>query len=710
MGTYFNHDPLLDCLLYVAKQSDIQCTPTSLVTGLPLVDGKLTPELTLRSCERLGRSARVVERALDRIPAEVLPCLLLLDNNQAVVLLPQNVEQQSLEVFTPGSEIQRLPKSELEKSYSGYAIFLSKQENQSSDTDRADGALSSTKNQTWFWSTLSLSWRIYRDVVVASLFINLFALAMPLFVMNVYDRVVPNSALATLWVLALGVILVAVFDFILRSLRVYFIELAGKKSDILLSSHIFGKLTGAQLSELPQSSGVYSNQLREFESVRSFITSAVIITVVDLPFCLLFLVVIAYIAGSLVWVPIILAPILLLYAWWTQRRLAKMVDQSLQAAANKNTALIEALAGMETLKCLGAEGRMQRRWETAVGALASWGLKSRVLSNRAANVASSCSQLASVAVVVCGVYAISEKQLSMGALVAAVLLVGRCLSPLAHLSNLLVQYQFAKSAFASISTIVHKVPERPSWRKFIQRDQLTGTIEFKQVSFFYPEEKVPALRDINLRIAAGEKVAFIGKLGSGKSTLQRLIAGLYQPSSGSVLLDGIDIAQIDPADIRHNLGMVPQDSYLFVGSIRENIAYHSTWIEDSAIERAAELAGVKLFTDPHPLGLERPVGERGAALSGGQRQAVCLARALVKPAPILLFDEPTSAMDSSSERLVVNNLTKFASDKTLLLTSHRSSLLSLVDRVVVLDDGRVVADGPRDFVIDSLKKGQLRAQ
>ena len=701
-------DPLLECLLFVAKKADIQCTPTSLVTGLPLINGKLSPELSLRCCQRLGRDAKVVERPLQQIPTEVLPCILLLNENQAVVLLSRDTENSTVKIFEPSGELKNLAVSELAKRYSGYAIFLSKQL-------LTDGSIPQArtteikKNNTWFWSTLSLSWRIYRDVLVASLFINLFALAMPLFVMNVYDRVVPNSALETLWVLALGVFLVVVFDFLLRSLRVYFIELAGKKSDILLSSHIFAKLIGAKLSELPGSSGLYANQLREFESVRSFITSTVIVSVVDLPFCLLFLVVIAYVAGNLVWVPIIVAPALLLYAWWVQRRLSTMVEQSLQSAASKNTTLIESLAGMETLKCLGAQGRAQRRWENAVGALAHWGLKSRLLSSSATNIASASAQMASVAVVVAGVYAISEKQLTMGALVASVLLVGRSLSPLVNLANLLVQYQYAKRAFASIADIVNKAPDRPEDRQFIHRDQFTGAIEFRNVSFFYPQEKVPALENINLRINPGEKVAFIGKLGSGKSSLQRLIAGLYPPSAGSILLDGMDIAQIDPADLRSNLGTVPQDSYLFVGNVRENIAYQSGSVEEAEVKRVAEIAGVTRFTSPHPMGMERQVGERGSALSGGQRQSVCLARALVNQPSILLLDEPTSSMDNSSEAMVINNLRKEAAGKTLLLVTHRSSLLSLVDRVVVLDEGRVVADGPRDFVVDSLKKGQLRA-
>jgi len=715
MDTPTSYDPLLSSLLFIAEQSGVKYSLNSLLAGLPLVNGKLNPELAVKVAERLGRRAKVVERKLRDIPQEVLPCILLLNDNQCALLLADDDGGRQLKRMDQSSSEQNMEVTDVElkdlsANYSGFAIFVSysHSKNNFQEAQNTELVKGSHKDQ-WFWQTLWLSKRIYRDVLLATFFINMFALAMPLFVMNVYDRVVPNEALESLWVLAIGVVLVTVFDFILRTLRVYFVEIAGKKSDILLSSHIFSRVVGADYTEHPRSSGIFSNQLREFESIRAFVTSAVVTSLVDLPFVLLFLIIIAYVGGGIVWVPLIAGPILLAYSWWVQRKLKASVLHSLDAAASKNATLIESVSGLETLKSVGAEGKALWLWESAVARLAHWGLKSRILSASAMNAAAFVTQFSSVAVVVIGVYAISERQLTLGALVASVLLVGRVMSPFANVANLLVQYQQAKFALESLSSIVNKKQERPESRRFIHHEKLKGKIEFKQVVFSYPDEKVPALKDLNFSITAGEKVAIVGRLGSGKSSLQRLILGLYRPTAGLVLVDDLDISQIDPAVLRNNMGFLPQDNFLFSGSIRENIAYGSLDVDDSRVVRVADIAGVSEFTRKHPLGLERQVGERGMALSGGQRQSICLARALLRDPPVLLLDEPSSSLDSVSELRLIENLKKFSDTKTLLLVTHRTSLLPLVDRIIVLDEGKVIADGPRDFVIESLKKGQLRA-
>jgi len=544
--------------------------------------------------------------------------------------------------------------------------------------------------------------------LLASLLINIFAVANPLFVMNVYDRVVPNDALETLWVLALGVLLVYGFDFVLKSLRSYFLEVAGKKSDILLSAFIMERVLGAKMSERAASVGAFASQLREFETVRSFITSSTVTAFVDLPFALLFVLVIAYVGGPLVWVPLAALPLILGYAFYIQRPLRFAVEQTYEAAAHKNAALIETLSSMETVKALGAEGRVQRQWERSTGHLARWGQRTRLLSSSAATVAGAVQQMCSVFVVVMGVYLIAEKELTMGALIACVMLSQRVLAPMAQVAGLMVNYQQTVTAYEGLEQVVAKQQERAEDQQFVQRPRLDGRLQFDNVSFSYPNEDIQSLDKVSFSIAPGERVGIIGRIGSGKTTLQKLMLGLYQPQQGTVMVDGLDIQQIDPADLRRNIGYVPQDVVLFFGSVKDNIVYGAPHVEDDQVLRAADIAGVTEFVNTHPQGFGRAVGERGEALSGGQRQSIAVARSLLNDPPMFIFDEPSTGMDNSSEERLKQKLSSATEGKTVVLVTHKTGLLSLVDRVIVLDRGRLIADGPKESVIEALRKGQLR--
>lgn len=698
-------DPLLECLLLLAKLEHKPCSATSLVAGLPLVDDKLTPELFVRAASRAGLAAKVVEREMAQLSNLVLPALLLLKNNRACVLLALNTDvgvARILEAETGGE--QQVALSTLAEEYSGYVIFSRPEHH---FDERTPGAKAKVEGH-WFWGTLKHSWRIYRDVLLASLLINIFALANPLFVMNVYDRVVPNEAIETLWVLAIGVLLVYGFDAVLKTLRGYFIEVAGKKSDVLLSSYIFERVMGGRLCDKPASVGAFASQLREFETVRNFITSSTMIAFVDLPFALLFIVVIAYVGGPLVWVPVLALPIIVGYGWLLQKPLQKAVEQTYQASAQKNATLIETLTSIETIKALGAEGRIQRVWEKSIGHLSVWGQRSRLLSNSASTAAGAVQQIAAVVVVIVGVYLIAEKELTMGALIACVMLTSRVLQPMGQLANLLVSFHQTKTALESLNDIVARDQERDSERHFIKRPAFKGGLSFDKVSFSYPNETQASLENISFTIKPGEKVGIVGRIGSGKSTLQKLILGLYRPQSGAVLFDGIDSEQIDPADFRSQIGYVAQDIVLFFGSIKDNIVYGAPHASDASVLRAADISGVSEFVNSHPQGLERQVGERGEALSGGQRQSVAMARALINDPPMYLFDEPSSGMDNSTEERLKTQLIAHTEDKTIVLITHKTSLLSLVDRILVLDRGRLIADGPKDSVLDALRKGQLR--
>lgn len=700
-------DPLLGALVLLAQAHDRPVAPEALVAGLPLQDGRLTVPLLLRAAERAGFSARAVRRSLPSIPSLVLPVILLLQDGQACVLTALDLERGRARILLPeaGGGQQEVALDTLAARYSGQAVFAK-------PAFRFDGRTPEVlqlPSRHWFWGVIGRSWRIYRDVLLASLLINLFALATPLFIMNIYDRVVPNNAVETLWVLAAGVTLVYVFDFIMRTLRSHFLDLAGKKADILLSAALFEKVLGIRMSARPASVGAFASHLGEFESLRNLVTSGAIVALIDIPFVVLFLLVIAYVGGPLVYVPLVAIPLILLGAFAVQGALRQAAEHTSRAAAQKQATLVESLVGLETVKALGAEGMVQSRLEQAVGHAAFWSMRSRRLSVWAVQNTTFIQQMVTVGLLAYGVHLIAEKALTSGALIAAVLLSGRVLAPMVQVSNLATHFYQAWAALKSLNSLMRLPEEREHERSYVQHP-VRGAIEFRDVSFTYPRQSSPSLRHVSFRIEPGERVGIIGRSGSGKSTLARLLLGLYQPEEGAVLLDGVDIKQIDPAELRRRVGLVPQDGVLFYGTVRENIVFGLPMVEDAAILRAAEMAGVAEFVDLHPLGYDMPVGERGEGLSGGQRQAVIIARALLRDPPVMVMDEPSNSMDVMSESRLVQRLREGLAARTFVLITHRSSLLALVDRLILLDDGRVVADGPREQVLDALKEGRIQVR
>jgi ATP-binding cassette subfamily C protein LapB len=535
----------------------------------------------------------------------------------------------------------------------------------------------------------------------------MFALVMPLFIMNVYDRVVPNNTIETLWVLAIGVGVVYVFDFVMRSLRGYFIDIAGKKIDVILSANIFEKVMGIRMEARPLSVGAFASSLQEFESFREFITSATITTLVDLPFLILFLMLIWWIGGMAAIPALVAVPLILLTSFLLQKPLAKVINETFRTSSQRQSTLIESLTGLETLKAIGAEGPMQRRWEQLIGHLGKLSLKARLLSAANVNAATFLQQLASVGVVIVGVYLISERELSVGALVACTMLTGRALAPLSQVAGLITRYHHARAALDGINRMMALPMEREQGKSFVHRADFKGTIEFKDVSFNYPEQPIAALQNISFRVAAGERVGVIGRIGSGKTTIEKLIMGLYQPTTGSVWIDGVDLQQIDPADLRRNIAYVPQDPMLFYGTVRNNIVFGAPYVDDRAMLNAAEIAGVTEFANRHPLGFDMPVGERGEGLSGGQRQSIAVARALLLDPVMMILDEPSNSLDNRSEENLKARLGQHLEGKTLLLVTHRASMLSLVNRLIVVDGGRIIADGPKEQVLEALSGGKL---
>ncbi|MGY5450608.1 type I secretion system permease/ATPase [Agarivorans sp. MS3-6] len=696
-------DPLLNSLVFLSKYYGKPFSARALSVGLPLEDGLLSPALLPRAALRAGMDASIVKKPIDNIPTLLLPCILLLKDGRSCVLVSR--DKDTIEVAWPElpDSHEHIPLAQLSPDYTGFCCYVRKRYR----FDARSPESLSNKQGHWFWNTLRRSAPIYRDALVASLFLNLFAIASPLFVMNVYDRVVPNSAIDTLWVLTVGMALVLVFDFALKQMRGYTLDLAAKKSDILLSARIFEKLLNIKAEVRPPSVGAFAKNVQEFDSIREFITSSTIAALVDVPFSLLFLAVIAMVAGPLALVPAGAAVLMLLYSFYIKRKMHQEVELGSRFASQKNAHLIESLNGIESLKLAGAESQFQHKWEELVGNIATWNMAIRKLATSVGNVNAFVSQSTTVLLVVVGVFQISQGNLSMGGLVAAVMLTGRALVPFSQVSLLATRYNQAQSALENLEDIM-QLPDE-NLERYMHRSHFDGAISFSDVTFSYPGSDQQVLKQVSFSIKAKEKVAIIGKIGAGKTSVEKLLLSFYVPQEGAIRLDGVDLKQISPADVRQKLGCLPQDINLFFGSIRDNITLGVPHIEDELIFRAAELAGVTQFTDLDPEGLDRQVGERGQYLSGGQRQAVALARALLFNPPVLVLDEPTSSMDAFSENLVKTRLKQVAEDKTFILITHKMSMLDLVDRIIVLERGRVVADGTKADVLELLRTGKVRA-
>lgn len=696
-------DPLLDCLIQLAKLHGRSVSRTSLSSGLPLVHNRLTVELFTRAADRADLASRILRKPLDEISALQLPLVLLLNEQRACVLVAKEDGGKKYKLLLPetGMGEKVVSGEELEKLYAGYGIFVRpryRMERPSLED------LSPVSTKDWFWGTLFKSWRIYRDVFVASFLINVFGLATPFFVLTVYDRVIPNSAFETLWVLAIGISVIYVFAVLMRGLRGYFVDEAGKKANLEISSVLFQKVLGLRMEARPQSIGSFTKNLQEFESVRDFITSFSITALIDLPFMALGLLVIWYIGGSIVVVHLVAILLLSLYAFLIQAPLQKAVENSLQASAQKNAILVEGLSGLETIKMLGAESQIQRAWEEAVSYIAKWSARSRLLSSSVNHFSFFVQNIVVVAVVIGGVYMISKGNLSMGGLIALVILSRQAIGPMAQAVNLATRFHRAKAALKTLNAIMELPVERPAGKTFLHRTGFRGDIELKNLTFSFPGQTIKVLNNISLKVSAGEKVGIIGPVGSGKTTLGKLILGLYEPSSGMISMDGTDIRQIDPAEARRFIGYVPQDITLFRGTIRDNITMGTHDVDDNLVLHAAEIAGVDEFVKKHSMGFDIEVAEFGRGLSGGQRQSVALARAVLLDPPILILDEPTSNMDNRTEVRLRDNLSKVIKEKTLLLITHRASMLEMVDRLVVIDDGIIVADGPKASVLEAMGK------
>ncbi len=680
-------------------------TRAALSAGLPIPKQGLTPSLFPRAASRAGFSSKVVRRALDKIDNALLPVILLLNGNEACLLLGWDDAGQTAQLLFPetGQGGVTLSREDLASRYVGIAIFARPHFR----FDQRTPELEDVAQRHWFWGALIEQWPVYRDILAAALLINLFALAVPLFTMNVYDRVVPNFGVETLWMLAAGVLLVLGLDYVLRLLRGHFIDLASARIDIKLSTMIMERVLGMRLVDRPASVGSFAATLRSFESIRDFIASATVTALIDLPFALLFMLVMLWISWPLVFFPIVGALALLIYSYVVQHKMHQLSESTFRATALRNATLVESLTALETIKAQGAEGQMQEKWEKTAAFLARVTGQLRLLSSSAINGTTTLLQFVNLATVIAGVYLIHANMLTMGGLIASTMLVSRAMAPLAQIVALLMQYQNARLALTSLEQTMSRPTERSGETAFVHRPEIRGEIEFRDVTFAYGKQGEPALQGVSFRIKPGEHVVVIGRVGSGKTTLQKLMLGLYTPAEGAVLVDGVDLRQLDPADLRRNIGYVEQDAMLFYGSLRENITMGAPYADDRTVIEAAEVGGLTEFINRHPEGFDMVIGERGGSISGGQRQGVAIARAVLLDPPILLFDEPTSSMDFTSEAQLKERLGRYAEHKTMVIVTHRTSLLDLADRIIVIDGGRIVADGPKNQVVEALQSGRI---
>jgi ATP-binding cassette subfamily C protein LapB len=700
----------MQCLVVLTKINHKPTSAEALSHGLPFEPTEDKQKLFSvdssksnfsRAAGNAGFSSQLVKRKLKDIPSLVLPVILSLKDDDACVLIDINHGEGVAEIISPslGEAPMEITIEKLEEEYMGYVFFLKKKYG-GFGQDKTFG--SDVKAGGWFFGTLMNFKGIYGRVLLATFLINIFVIAGPLFTMNVYDRIIPHNAIDTLWVLAIGIGLVYIFDLILKHIRTYFLETAAKKSDIILSSMLFEQAMNLKLKDRPTSVGSFSSIIKDFDGVRAFFASSAITAFIELPFAIIFLLVIYSINELIVIIPLVAILIILLVSIPMRHIIQKIINTTHEATHHRNSILIESLSNLDTIKAFNAGSSMQWHWEETNGLIADKSLSSRVKSGSLATLSASLTQFNSVGIIIAGVYLIKEGQLTMGGLIAVNILSSRCIAPMAQAVSLMLNFGQMKAGLKSLNAFMKLDVERPGGKQFLHRPSFKGDIEFKDVGFTYPNEENPSLSHVNFHIKAGERVGLIGAVGSGKSTISKILLGFYDPGEGSVFIDGIDIKQIDPADLRHNFNYVPQDVVLFSGTVRDNITLGSPHAPDTAIINAAKIGMVDTFSNRHPKGMDLQVGERGSSLSGGQRQSVAVAMAFIEESPIILLDEPSNAMDSNTEAHVIANLDTVTKGKTTLVITHKPSILKIVDRILVVDKGSVVMDGPKQEILARL--------
>ena len=608
-------DSLLESLVFLSTYYQRTASRESLLSGLPIHNKSMTIKDFMLSSKRIGLISKVVTRELKGISKLALPVVLILNKERSCVLLDIDFDKNEARVILPGlSEGETvMPVDQLHSEFTGQVIIIKPTYSFENKISR-DIVIPEPKK--WFWGALKYNLPIYKRVIVAAIFINLFVLALPLFMKNVFDRVLPNNAIETLWAMAIGIIFIMVFDLIFNLLRAYYLGKAGKRADLIMSNKIFDQLLNIKLSEKPASTGQFVSRVQSFQSVRDFFTSATIATLVDIPFVILFIGVIFYFAGVIGWISVATVVLVLLFSWVMQKRIKKVIEKSSKEEQLRQTTLNEAVAGLEIIKSVRAQNRMKTHWDESLNKTLYYGEKSQFLSQFTTQTTGLISKFSTIGIIVAGVYLSLAGDMSMGGIIAAMMLNTRVVAPISQIVGMIIRYDQTMLSLQNIDEIMMMEVERED-KSYISRPNLKGDIEFKDVSFAYKGQNFDTLKNINLSIKEGEKVAILGRIGSGKSTLAKLIMNLYSPTKGSVLIDSTDIRQIDPADLRRAIGCVPQEPFLFMGSVKDNITIGEQYVTDEEVLEASKAAGVHEFLGKHEAGYDLLVGERGEGLSGG---------------------------------------------------------------------------------------------
>ena len=693
-------DAVLDCLTYLARQADRPSSPVLLRAGLALSpDGKLPFHQIEPALEQVGMRTDPMSRRLKGWPSSKCPAILELEDDRAAVLLETRDAEALL--YAPGvAEPMWVKLEEIEPAYTGRAIFVEADPTRERENERP---WDEAKRRHWFWSEV---WKVRREfwpVLLAALIVNLLAFAMPLFTMNVYDRVIPNKAVSTLWVLALGVVLALTFDFVLRLARARLIDEVGRKLDAKLSQKLFEKVMNLPMSERQGSTGAFARRVSEFELVRDFFASTTVVLAVDVVFLVMFLGLITILAGWLVLIPIVGIAMMLVAGFSLQKAMGRAALDAQADASLQHSVLVESIAGAETLKAARAEGQMLGRWRRYSSMSAATSEQMRKLTSVAVNLASVSQQLISIGLLVGGFYQFQQGDMTMGAIIAIIMLSGRSLQPVGQLAFLVTRGRQAMATLDSLQRMMEVEDERHVALRSIVPEIRAGHIELKDVTFVYPNATKESLSGINLKINPGERIGIIGRVASGKSTLGRVLCGLYPPTQGTLTVDGLDSRQYHPHQLRDSFRLVGQDAEVFSGTVRDNLMLGAAQADDNQLIDAVIRSGADIFLSRDAAGFDLPVGERGSRLSGGQRSLLVLARALVSPSKMLFLDEPTGSMDTQTESYFIEHLkSALGKDQSLVVATHRHNMLSILTRLIVIDGGKIIADGPRDEVMKHL--------
>lgn len=696
-------DPLLHCLALVSHLLGQPVHVAALRAGFPVDDHGHVPPSSLPDMARQhGLMAAWSRIKPSAVPSYALPVIVPLHDGRACVL--RSIEQGQAQVLTPETGQQELvmPVPELDAQATGELLVVRKPNERSAQT------LTPMKGAAfeWFWGTLWRFRHFYLESMLATVVANILALASVFFTMNVYDRVVPTQAYASLWTLAIGTTLAALLEFLMRWLKARLVDLGGKKADLAINATLLREIMSIRLEHRPQSIGIFASAMKDFEALRDFFSSASLVMLADLPFVLVFVALVAVVGGPLAWVPALSVPLVLLAAWWAQKPLMGAMRENMKESGDKQSVLVESVLNLELLKAHNAEGYLQRRWEQSNLAGADSYRKIRSVSNLIMGVIGTLSQLVTVVMVVWGVYLIHANQLTLGGLIACVILTGRAITPLGGVMGLAARYQQAKTALETLDGLIKRPRDREAGKRYVVPEKIHGSLQALDLEFAYPgEARIAVIRRLNLSVAPASHLALLGRVGSGKSTLIRLLAGLYLPLGGSVRVDGIDLRQVDPNELRSRIGYVSQDPQLFMGTLRENLVLSDSWITDARIVQVLQELGMYNMVSAHPKGLDMPLTEAGGGLSGGQRQLVSLARLMLRDPAIVFLDEPTANMDQGTEAQVIAVMREWLKGRTLVLSTHRPQLLEWVDRIAVIEAGQCLAEGPRAEMLERLSKG-----